>query len=279
MLLLGIARLHLADRPPLGEVGRRLGSRLPHGALGSHRRRHRRPPLPRPHELEPGSCDPCALVRVRGHLGRRARHLGRDPVRRARRRLGGAPVGQQRPADDGCRRAGAPARAGHRPLRQLLEPGALRPADDAAVGPQDRPGAPERDPGEVPGRGRLPADVPLRVPLGPASASASCSGSTGASRSSGRRSSRSTSSGTRPSARSRRSSGSTRPTTSCTCGSTSGSRSGSGSSRSPSSSGGSSSTTRPRSRIRRRSSSGGSHRAAHGRPQGPRPVTALRSAA
>ena len=37
---------------------------------------------------------------------------------------------------------GPPARAGHRPHRQLVEPGALRQADHAAVGPRDRRRAP-----------------------------------------------------------------------------------------------------------------------------------------
>ena len=105
-------RLHLADRPPLGELGRRLGSHLPRRALGRDRRRGRRAPLPRHHELEPGSGDPRALVGLRGRLGRRPRDLGRDPGRRPRRRDRRAPLGQQRPADDGRGRAGAPARAG-----------------------------------------------------------------------------------------------------------------------------------------------------------------------
>ena len=39
---------------------------------------------------------------------------------------------------------GPAARAGHRPDRQLVEPGALRQADDAAVGPEDRRRAPAR---------------------------------------------------------------------------------------------------------------------------------------
>ena len=131
-------RLHLADRAPLGELGRRLGSRLPRRALGSHRRRGGRAPLPRHHELEPGSGDPRALVGLRRCLGRRARDLGRDPVRRPRRRHRRAALGQQHPADDGRGRARAPARAGNRPLGQLLEPGALRQADEPALGAAHR---------------------------------------------------------------------------------------------------------------------------------------------
>ena len=100
-------RLHLADRAPLGALGRRLGSRLPRLALGRHRRDRRRAPLPRHHELEPGSDDPRALVGLRRRVGRRARDLGRDPARRPRRRPRRAALRQQRPADDGRRRARA----------------------------------------------------------------------------------------------------------------------------------------------------------------------------
>ncbi len=63
--------------------------------------------------------------------------LGRDPVRRRRRRLDRPPLRHERAADDGRGRAGSPARAGDRPLGQLLEPGALRQAHDAAVGARD----------------------------------------------------------------------------------------------------------------------------------------------
>ena len=45
-----------------------------------------------------------------------------------------APLRQQRPPLHGRRRAGAPARPGDRPLGQLVEPGALRQAHDAARG-------------------------------------------------------------------------------------------------------------------------------------------------
>ncbi len=52
--------------------------------------------------------------------------------------VGRAPLGEQRPAVHGRGRARAPARAGHRPLGELLQPGAVREGDDAAVGPEDR---------------------------------------------------------------------------------------------------------------------------------------------
>src|SRR5579875_1454673 len=73
-------RLRLADRPPLGALGGRLGPHLPGRPLGGRRRRRRRPRLPRPNELEPGPRHPPALVGVRGGLGRRPRHLGGDPA-------------------------------------------------------------------------------------------------------------------------------------------------------------------------------------------------------
>ncbi len=79
-------------------------------------------------------------------LGVRRRRVGRQALRR------------QRPALHGRGRAGAPARAGDRPLGQLVEPGALRQAHDAAVG--------ARDPRQG-GREPLPPDLPLRVHLGP----------------------------------------------------------------------------------------------------------------
>ena len=150
--------------------------------------------LPRHHELEPGLGDPRALVRAVRRLVGRARDLGRDPARRARGRLGRAPLREQRAADDGRGRAGAPARPGDRPLGQLVEPGALRQAHDASVG--------ARDPRQ--GEGRTSTTRPSSTSFcGTSSASRCCSGSTGASRSGGPGSSRSTSRSTRRSACSR----------------------------------------------------------------------------
>ena len=84
------------------------------------------------------------VVGAARRLAGRARRLGRNPLRRARRRLGRAPLGPERPAVHGRRRAGTAARAGDRPDRQLVQPGALRQADRPAVGAEDRPGAPAR---------------------------------------------------------------------------------------------------------------------------------------
>src|SRR5205085_64272 len=89
---------------------------------------------------------------------------GRDPGRRARRLLDRPAVGRERPADARRRRARPTARAGDRPDRQLVEPGALRQADEAPVGPEDRPAAPAD---RLPRQRDLPSDVPLRARLRP----------------------------------------------------------------------------------------------------------------
>src|SRR4029450_7750699 len=61
-------------------------------------------------------------------------------------------------------RAGAAARAGDRPMGELVEPGALRQADRPAVGAEDRPRAPHSG---LRGPRDLPPDLPLRVRLRP----------------------------------------------------------------------------------------------------------------
>ena len=87
--LLAIAACLRADRLSLGEVGRRLGSRVPRRGVGRRRRDRGRAPLPRHHELERGARPLVGPVR---RLAGRARRLGRDPLRRARRRVGRAPL-------------------------------------------------------------------------------------------------------------------------------------------------------------------------------------------
>ena len=72
-------------------------------------------------------------------------------------------AGRRRLAAGGLPRARAPARAGRRPARQLVEPGALREADRPAVGARDRPDQPAA---RVPRRADLPSDLPLRAALG-----------------------------------------------------------------------------------------------------------------
>ena len=89
-------------------------------------------------------------------------------LRRARRRRAALPR---------RRRAGAARRAGDRPRRQLLQPGALRAPDVAAVGPRDRPRAPAR---ALPRQRHLPPHVPLRDRLEPGAGRPSWCGSDGA---------------------------------------------------------------------------------------------------
>ena len=131
-LLVGDPRVHLADRPALGAMGGDcdlvlrvavwgvafgvIGARLYHDA----------------HLVERGA-EPEVEGRLRGLAGR-PRRLGRDPARRARRLARRAPRGLRRLPLPGRGRARPAARAGDRPHRQLVEPGALRQADDAAVG-------------------------------------------------------------------------------------------------------------------------------------------------
>ena len=81
---------------------------------------------------------PAARVSVRpADLGRRTWHLGRGGPRR-RRRVDRVPAARDSAARVRRRhRAGNRSGAGHRPAGQLLQPGAVRPADDAAVGSGD----------------------------------------------------------------------------------------------------------------------------------------------
>ena len=97
------------------------------------------------------------VERVR-HLERRARDLGGDRLRRGRR-LDRLPLLQG--AAVAVRRLGGPRhrrRAGHRPARQLLQPGAVRRADLDAVGAGRLRPHPRR------GRRRVPADGVCEFP-------------------------------------------------------------------------------------------------------------------
>ena len=84
--------------------------------------------------------------------GRRGRSVGGAPP--------GPPPGRRRRRG----RAGAAAGPGHRPLGQLVEPGAVRPAHLPAVGAGDRPRPPPRPLRRL---ADLPSDLPLREPLEP----------------------------------------------------------------------------------------------------------------
>ncbi len=154
-------RVHLADRQALGRAGRRMGARHPRRRLGRRLRRDRSTALPRRHVVERGA-DAEVAGHLRGLEGR-PRRLGRHRARRDRRRDRRAPLGRERQPLHGCSRAGAPARAGHRPDRQLVEPGAVRQADRRLLGAQDRRRAPARS---VLRPRHLPPDLPLRADLG-----------------------------------------------------------------------------------------------------------------
>ena len=174
MIALGvIAAVWLAGRR-LEQKG--IGTRDDDGgdrAVGRARRHHRRPALPRHHRLELFRDDP---VRMLYDLGGRPRHLGRHRRRRRRRaswraKRRGLPLP---PVLDAAAPALPLAQAIGR-LGQLVEPGAVRPADHAAVGPGDRRRAPP---------GGLRASTPRSTPrsctsrCGTWRCAACCSGST-----------------------------------------------------------------------------------------------------
>ena len=199
---------HLLPQPGTGGVAPRSGAR--EGLCAVHHRRHhrraadRRPALGGPwrparrrlrrgrvggavragwrQALSPGHRLADLLGPRRGrdhrgaaHLGRRAGYLGRGRSRSGRRvdRLPSPwdPAARVRRR----RRAGSRPGAGHRPARKLLQPGALRQGNDAAVGAGDllparpvgirRPAFP-RGHLDRADRLRRAADVPLRIDLG-----------------------------------------------------------------------------------------------------------------
>ena len=109
------------------------------GGAAGHRRR---PALPRHHHARSVLRQGRPPHRGALHLARRPRHLGRD--RRWRPRRVAVPPAPRDPAQHRRRRAGADPAAGPglRPLGQLVQPGALRPAERPAVGAAHRPGSP-----------------------------------------------------------------------------------------------------------------------------------------
>ena len=162
--------------PPLGCQGRRAGCHLRRRPVGRAVRPHRRSALPRHHRL--------AEVLRRGrrrsgrgpaHLGRRPGHLGCGRARRRRCVDCMPPPGHSVAGLRRRHRAGNHSRAGDRPTGELLQPGALRPRDHAAVGLGNLratqrcrcAGQPERG---VDGRARhdRAPHVPLRVVVEPA---------------------------------------------------------------------------------------------------------------
>ena len=92
-------------------------------------------------------------------LGRRSWDLGRHRRRRARRRVHRPPGRSERSRAAGRGSPWAPRRSGDRPCGQLVEPGALRRADQPALGARDRLRAPAR---RIPLQRDLSPHVPLR---------------------------------------------------------------------------------------------------------------------
>ena len=135
-------RRHDHRRPSLAGPRRQPGHPRA-GDRGGHPLRHRRgPALPRDHRLP-------ALLRPRSgpdrrpeDLERRTRHLGCGRRRGGRRLPGRPPQAGPLPGPAGRRRPGSGRRPGHRPARQLVQPGAVRSPDHAAVGTGDRRAVP-----------------------------------------------------------------------------------------------------------------------------------------
>ena len=120
------------------------GEVVRHRDLGGAVRPHRRPALPRDHRLRPllrrgRATRSTALYIWRGGLGVwGAIALGAVGVLHRR-----PPHGHQAAARCSTRwRPGVLVAQAHRPLGQLVQPGALRQAHRPAVGARDRPGAP-----------------------------------------------------------------------------------------------------------------------------------------
>ncbi|VXB70560.1 hypothetical protein NOCARDAX2BIS_310024 [Nocardioides sp. AX2bis] len=163
-------RRDLDRRAPLGGPRRPRRGDLRPRRLGGPLRPGRWPALPRHHRLRP------LLRRGRRPVGRalrlagRPRHLGCHLPRRRRGRHRCPPA--RHPAAAGARRDGprCPGRPGHRPLGQLVQPGAVRRPHHAALGPGDRSLVlalrRRRDP-RADARDAVPPDLPLRVPLEP----------------------------------------------------------------------------------------------------------------
>ena len=131
MLLLAIAACVGLTGRPLDAARRRLGPRPARRRLGCRLRDRRRARLPRHHELGRGARPLVGPVR---RLAGRPRRLGRDPVRLHRRRRRHPPLRRERAPVRRRGRARAADRAGHRPLGQLVQPGALRQADRTCPG-------------------------------------------------------------------------------------------------------------------------------------------------
>ena len=113
-----------------------------------------------------------SLASTPSRSGRAASASGVASASACRGRCGWPGVGASRCCP--CSTAAAPAlaaRPGHRPVGQLLEPGAVRRADHAAVGPGDRPGQPAAGYTQYT---HLPPDVPATSRCGTWPCAACC---------------------------------------------------------------------------------------------------------
>ncbi len=139
-----------------GRGRRRPGDRL----LGGPVRDRRRAALPRVLDARP-VLGPERRPRPRAvRVGGRPRHLGRGRAR-CRRRVHRVPApARELPGVRGRARPRPAARAGRRSPRQLVQPGAVRLAHDAAVGPAGRRLG--RRGGRLPAGHAVPPDLPLR---------------------------------------------------------------------------------------------------------------------
>ncbi len=107
------------------------------------------------------------MVRAVRGVVRRARHLGRGPARRSGEYLAAAQARREPRPVHRRHGAGAADGAGHRADRQLLQQGAVRPADHAALGAGDPVSVPgvRRHPSGRPALRHVPAHLPLRADL------------------------------------------------------------------------------------------------------------------
>ena len=140
MLLLAIAAAVVLTGYPLGEAGAATG--ISSSASRSGASRPASSARASTTSSRAGTRCPTSGG-ARSPSGRAASASGAGSSSAASRARGSSTArGQSVSAVHGRGRAGAAARAGHRPLGELVEPGAVRQADRPAVGARDRSRAP-----------------------------------------------------------------------------------------------------------------------------------------